>query len=71
MPELTPEYAACLLAWIEADPEDFASACTETRPDDPEGLANEIVDVLSQIGGTEEDSNPNDSADAEAKGETV
>ena len=71
MPELTPEYAACLLAWIEADPNDFAAACTETRPDDPEGLANEIVDVLSQLGGVEEDSNPNDAADAEAPGETA
>ncbi len=71
MPEFTPEYAACILAWIEADPNDFAAACTETRPDDPEGLANEITDVCSQLGGTEEDENPNDAPDSEAKGETV
>lgn len=71
MPEITSEYAACLLAWIEADPNGFASACTETRPDDPQGLATEIVDVLSQLGGTEEDENPNDAPDAEAQGETV
>ena len=69
--EFTSEYAATILAWIEADPNGFAASCTEIRPDDPQGLGMEIADVLSQLGGTEEDENPADAADAEAEGETV
>lgn len=71
MPEVTPEYAACVLAWMEADPDGFAAACTETRPDDPEGLASEMLDVFSQLGGAEEDANPNDAPDSEVEGEAV
>lgn len=72
MPDFTSEMAATVLAWIEADPNDFAAACAEIRPDDPEGLATEITDVCSQIGGTEEDENPNDAPDdTDEKGATV
>lgn len=68
MGEFTSEHAATILAWIESDATGFAAACTEMRPDDPEGLATEIVDVLSQIGGSEEEANP---ADPESEGEVA
>lgn len=52
---MKPEYAAVLLAMIEADPEGFAAACSQIAPDDPETLGNEIIDMLSTEGATEEE----------------
>ena len=66
---MTPEQAGALLALIEAAPEQFVAACEQISPDDAETLATDIVDLLSELGGVEEEAT--EDPNAPEKGETV